>query len=439
MGCAGNESLNTKPNSKNLINNNRNNNYYNQNNINYHQNYNNQITQYNNNYNNKITQYINNYNQNTNINNVKSLNKEKYNIISDQKIINNNNQIPNVNLINNDTNKNNINIMIQKNNNIIQNNQNSHLQINNDKNQDHISYKNNNNKLKNDEGVIIDQTYIENIIKNEKSFEEYENNRLNLLKIVNEKKEILKNIVHSCPDRNSTKLDDMISYINEKVQNLSEVEKAYVLFYWQHANIAYDVIGLNTGNKTYKYEEVYYKGVGVCCGYSRLFNYIGEKIGLKVKSINGLVKDQSTPKGEIKGGHEWNCIYINRNLYFIDCTWGAGYCHDYQYTKELKEFYFLPSPRSLLFNHLPDKSFFQFLNNPINEHDFRFGKIPSKDFFEIGFIDINKRLDSYICKNNKEKFIFYHNPGVKYEVEVTVLDEQLKKFDEKYILIKYEE
>ena len=82
--------------------------------------------------------------------------------------------------------------MIQKNNNIIQNNQNSHLQINNDKNQDHISYKNNNNKQKNDEGVIIDQTYIENIIKNEKSFEEYENNRLNLLKIVNEKKRNIK-------------------------------------------------------------------------------------------------------------------------------------------------------------------------------------------------------------------------------------------------------
>ena len=253
------------------------------------------------------------------------------------------------------------------------------------------------------------------------------------------KKEILKNIVHSCPDRNSTKLDDIISYINEKVQNLSEVEKAYILFYQEHANIAYDLIGLNTGNKTYKYEEVYYKGVGVCSGYSRLFNYIGEKIGLKVKSIKGLVKDHSTPKGEIKGGHEWNYIYINRNLYFIDCTWGAGYYHDYQYTKELEEFYFLPSPRSLLFNHLPYISFFQFLNNPINEHDFRVGKIPSKDFFEIGFIDINKRLDSYICKNNKEKFIFYHNPGVKYEVEFTVLDEQLKKFDEKYILIKYEE
>ena len=167
--------------------------------------------------------------------------------------------------------------MIQKDNNIIQNNQNSHLQINNDKNQGHISYKNNNNKQKNDEVIITDQTYIENLVKNEKSFEEYENNRLNLLKIVNEKKEILKNIVHSCPDRESTKLDDMISYINEKVQNLSEVEKAYILFYWEHANIAYDVIGLNTGNKTYKYEEVYYKGVGVCSGYSRLFNYIGEK------------------------------------------------------------------------------------------------------------------------------------------------------------------
>ena len=32
------------------------------------------------------------------------------------------------------------------------------------------------------------------------------------------KKEILKNIVHSCLVRNSTKLDDIISYINEKVQ-----------------------------------------------------------------------------------------------------------------------------------------------------------------------------------------------------------------------------
>jgi hypothetical protein len=180
--------------------------------------------------------------------------------------------------------------MIQKNN-TIQNNQNSNLQINNVKNQDqdkkiNISYKNYENKKKNGEGVIMEQAYIENIINNEKSFEEYENNRLNLLKIINEKKDMLKNIVHSCPDRNSTILDDMVSYLNEKVQNLSEVEKAYVLFYWEHMNIAYDEIGLNTGNKTYKYEEVYKKGVGVCSGYSRLFNYIGEKIGLKVKCIS---------------------------------------------------------------------------------------------------------------------------------------------------------
>ena len=434
MGCAGNESLGTMPNLK-VLNKNKNKNYYNQNNINNNQNYNNQITQNNNN-------YI--YYQNSNINNINSLNKVNNNIIRNQQIINNNNnQYPHFNLINNNINKNNINLMLQKNN-TIQNNQNSNLQINNVKNQDqdkkiNISYKNDENKKKNGEGVIMEQAYIENIINNEKSFEEYENNRLNLLKIINEKKDMLKNIVHSCPDRNSTILDDMVSYLNEKVQNLSEVEKAYVLFYWEHMNIAYDEIGLNTGNKTYKYEEVYKKGVGVCSGYSRLFNYIGEKIGLKVKCISGFSKDFTTPKGDLGGKHEWNYIYINRNLYFIDCTWGAGYVHDNQYIKEFKEFYFLPSPRSLLFNHLPNNSFFQFLKHPINEHDFSFAKIPSKDFFEIGFIDISKRLDSYICKDNKEKFIFYHNPGEKYEAEISVLDEKLKKFDEKYILIKYEE
>lgn len=79
----------------------------------------------------------------------------------------------------------------------------------------------------------------------------------------------------------------MILYIKEKTKTLTLLEKAYVLFYWHYENIEYDIKGKLNDNSDCSPEGVYKNGYGVCSGYSRLYNYIGTNLGLKIENIQG--------------------------------------------------------------------------------------------------------------------------------------------------------
>ena len=85
-------------------------------------------------------------------------------------------------------------------------------------------------------------------------------------------------------------MNNFIEYLKKVTKTLNEFEKAYIIFYWCHDNIEYDVIGRKNHSAECSPDGVYKKGKTVCEGYSRLFEYIGTKIGLKVLYLRGWAK-----------------------------------------------------------------------------------------------------------------------------------------------------
>ena len=72
---------------------------------------------------------------------------------------------------------------------------------------------------------------------------------------------------------------------------MNEFGKAYIIFYWLHENIEYDIPQRRTGNMAYIPNDVYISGKCVCEGYSKLYQYFGQELGLKIVYIFGYSPD----------------------------------------------------------------------------------------------------------------------------------------------------
>ena len=150
----------------------------------------------------------------------------------------------------------------------------------------------------------------------------------------------------ACPERTSISLNNFREHFRRVTNNLTEEEKAYTLFYWMSQNIAYDAEAYFSGNSYVEPKETYNRGCSVCSGYSRLFKYIGDYIGLALICVSGYAKGYGYDPSEVISGtnHEWNIIKFNNVYYQIDSTWGAGSLIGNEFKQELCEFYFCPEP-----------------------------------------------------------------------------------------------
>ena len=93
-------------------------------------------------------------------------------------------------------------------------------------------------------------------------------------------------IVSSLPKREKTTLKEFKKTIKSKTENLSEKEKAFILFKWMGQNIDYDVKNKNLGKRVdCSKEGVFRTGKTVCSGYSNLFEHIALYLNLKVESV----------------------------------------------------------------------------------------------------------------------------------------------------------
>lgn len=59
----------------------------------------------------------------------------------------------------------------------------------------------------------------------------------------------------------------------------------------------------------------------ICAGYSRAFQYLMNKLGIKTFYIVGYANTN----------HAWNIIYLNGNYYNVDLTWGTSDLTRYKY------------------------------------------------------------------------------------------------------------
>ena len=226
-------------------------------------------------------------------------------------------------------------------------------------------------------------------------------------------KEKCVSINSTIPTRVNTNLQSLKDIMKSKTQDLSEVQKSYVLFLWICQNVNYDAEGYFAGrNVDCTPEGVFRNGKTVCSGYARLYREIALYLGLNVECVNCYAKGVGYEPGQKVSGtnHEYNVINLNSNWYPLDSTWGAGHIEGNQFKKEFNEFYFLPNPELLIKTHFPENEKWQLtekkytieeflkwpkINNNFNKYEF------NKYYPEEGFINLKDK--------NTQKFKVWGN------------------------------
>ena len=226
-----------------------------------------------------------------------------------------------------------------------------------------------------------------------------------LLKQIDHQK--IDSIINESPEKEKTSLSQLIKYFQKKSKNLSEIEKAYLIYKWITLNIEYDFAGVNDNNYDVSAEATFNRGKSISEGYSNLFKKISSDMNLKVVKIQGHSKGldfQLTDKLEVNKNHAWNAIQINKVWYFIETMWGAGYMKDHKnFIKNFTSYYFLTPPIQFIRGHFPKEAKWQLLPKKeiIDQKKYMEFVDLKSTFFELGF----ESIDPDFCFNqvNNEK------------------------------------
>lgn len=178
-------------------------------------------------------------------------------------------------------------------------------------------------------------------------------------------------------DKRSVSIPDSLKTVKQISTYLAsglttEKEKVRAFYIWISHNIDYDFYKINTAKKYQTKAElvndVLEKKQGVCRHYAELLHFFCQQSGIKSYTISGYAR---LSNGKISSAsHAWNAVRIDSSYYNIDVTWASGYQTDNTYVKEFRDRYFLIEPQEFIKTHLPFDPVWQFLDNPIDIHDF---------------------------------------------------------------------
>lgn len=168
--------------------------------------------------------------------------------------------------------------------------------------------------------------------------------------------------VRSCPTSIAKDPDQLVSYL-EKMAD-TDLEKARAIYVWLAENISYDAKSINKNKFGDNSALAVLKSKkAVCEGYARLFELLGNKMGLNILFVGGYsrndVLQESWDFDEEEGDHAWNMIKIDDEWRVFDATWGAGSGNDdargrLVFTKEYSDNWFDLSPYEAIFSHYPE-------------------------------------------------------------------------------------
>ena len=241
----------------------------------------------------------------------------------------------------------------------------------------------------------------------DKSFSEIQNFNI----ILNQNK--IEKILKKAPKRETISLNGFEEYMKKNTKDLTEKEKAYLIFSWISYNITYDNKGLKKDTIDRTAEGSYSKGTTVCAGYAKLFEHIGKALGLNVEYVSGFSKGANYDPEHFNSDntHAWNILILEGKKFLVDCTWGAGTVgEDEVYEQKFEPFYFCTPPDIFLLSHFPDIKENQLMEEKkIDYSTFLERAKFSADFFNFKFINCNCRKQIYHINKNNKIFKFKHN------------------------------
>ncbi|KAG0022685.1 hypothetical protein BGZ81_008433 [Podila clonocystis] len=183
----------------------------------------------------------------------------------------------------------------------------------------------------------------------------------------------------ACPPEEEESIARLSWYLTSPFLG-DQVAQLRSIFAWMAANITYDFASLVPGQrKDQGPESVLRNKVAVCAGFANLYDDIARYANLGVRQTSGLARGAGYVIGaeEVGGAHAWNVVNINGEELFIDSTWGSGHRDDSGvYHQVLNPWWFLLSPKRMIYTHFPDKPSEQFLDPPISKDAFR--RLPAR-------------------------------------------------------------
>ena len=254
-------------------------------------------------------------------------------------------------------------------------------------------------------------------------------------------------IVSTLPKRKHTTLKKFKKLIKSKTENLSEKERAFVLFKWTGQNIDYDVKNKNLGKRVdCSKEGVFKTGKTVCSGFSNLYQDIALYLDLNVVCIPCYAKGAGYIPGEkitaLSTNHEYNAINLDGKWYPIDATWGAGHSNGNKYIREFNPFYFLADPELLIKTHFPSDEKWQLTEKTYKLSEFEKWPEVYSEFYQFGFRHFYPEEGYFELNNtNSTKFILYgedmKKKGVMCSISLLGDNNKERKIEEKLSFINF--
>lgn len=199
---------------------------------------------------------------------------------------------------------------------------------------------------------------------------------------------------------------DLSLLVSELTEDLDgDEEKARAIYFWITENIKYDFKKFNKGKKVEKFrckgkddcllkrqkienkliEKVLRQRKGICSGYAVLFKRMCDLANVNCQIIEGYVKTKGHHAGKMGVlDHAWNSVLIDNETFYVDATWGAGYCETdgsgklKSFVKKRNDFYWFTPVEKFSIDHFPrnperilnfEMSKEEFKNQPFIEND----------------------------------------------------------------------
>ena len=219
------------------------------------------------------------------------------------------------------------------------------------------------------------------------------------------------------PSKRQSSLEKMTDYLWSYNDNHTYLLEFYALFfYYLCTNMQYDIKEQNKNENDLN--TIFKSGFANSLQFCKLYEYMCKRNFLRVKRIEGFCKSKELPHYK-KGSdvtiinHYWNAIYVNKEWYFCDLTFGSGGIRPRNEFKKkyFSPYYFLTPPDNLIETHRPIDDLWQMTTKIIPANQFSFTKeaINFGDFYKNVYehsIDlVTHKYPIIKCDNNKQIYI----------------------------------
>ena len=261
----------------------------------------------------------------------------------------------------------------------------------------------------------------------------------------NVRMEYIEKIIQTIPPREKLTVATLQQYLKSFADQtqLSQVERAYLAYYWVAHNIDYDLKSFTKGKElNMSSDNVLKTGQSVCGGFSTLYHDLVTAMGINCVNIDCFAKGYGFQIGEAipnKTNHQHNAIELNGAWFLVDSTWGAGSVVDKSFKKDFNNYYFCCEPKEFILTHFPTDPQWQLLHQQIPKEVYSVFPFIDKRFFQFGF----KSMSPFISECTTEQILdveFYYDPDLDNNLRMNANLYLGKKEEKNSVLIqKYDD